>query len=189
MTSLIILSSDNKNIAKASSVLCESLTNYNTDEHEIDGLVMEEKKYLAQEITAMQSVIMLGKTKVSEKILEDVKVFYEKYNMKYGWLGKKAVLWVENKELSETEMIEIEKLIKVQEKNIENGTFFKTAHKKLIRSNKWVKGGLSVVSPALSIYSIFAGEIDKKKLIGKQYKYLVYEFLKNHLYEFLGIKK
>ena len=89
------------------------LVGQNDDAEEVRGVrdnslvaaIWTEKQYkdsLAN-ITSDTHILFIGDSKLVQSQAQNIKVKFEKYGMKYGWLGKRAVMVVENKMLSAAE--------------------------------------------------------------------------------------
>jgi len=54
-------------------------------------------------ITSDTEIIFIGETKAAKNIIPNIKFEYENTGMKYGWLGNRAVIYVEKRLLSKEE--------------------------------------------------------------------------------------
>jgi len=54
-------------------------------------------------ITSDTEIIFIGETKAAKNIIPNIKFEYENTGMKYGWLGNRAVVYVEKRLLSKDE--------------------------------------------------------------------------------------
>jgi hypothetical protein len=54
-------------------------------------------------VTSDQEIIFIGETKAAKNIIPNIKFEYEISGMKYGWLGNRAVIYVEKRLLSKEE--------------------------------------------------------------------------------------
>lgn len=54
-------------------------------------------------ITSDTEIIFIGETKAAKNIIPNIKFEYENTGMKYGWLGNRAVVYVEKRLLSKEE--------------------------------------------------------------------------------------
>lgn len=68
----------------------------------VDVTVWLDKEYLANKgtISSNEHILFIGDNKVSNSESSSMIVKYEKYGMKYGWLGKRAMMKVDNELLS-----------------------------------------------------------------------------------------
>ncbi|MCR4717750.1 MAG: hypothetical protein K5656_11290 [Lachnospiraceae bacterium] len=66
----------------------------------VDVAVWLDKDYVANkaQLSSKEHVLFFGDSKISRSETSSMKVKYEKYGMRYGWLGKRAMLQV-NKDL------------------------------------------------------------------------------------------
>lgn len=69
----------------------------------VDAAVWLEKEYLANSATVSSNehVLFVGNFKTSKSEMSSMKVKCNSYGMKYGWLGKRAMMQVEDTLLSE----------------------------------------------------------------------------------------
>ncbi|MEL7660362.1 hypothetical protein [Acetobacterium wieringae] len=65
----------------------------------------DEKVYKdsSSKITSDQEIIFIGETKPAKDIIPSIKFEYEISGMKYGWIGNRAVIYVEKRILSKEE--------------------------------------------------------------------------------------
>lgn len=68
----------------------------------VDAAVWLEKEYLANKatISSNEHILFIGDNKVSKSESSSMIIKYDKYGMKYGWLGKRAMMKVDNDMLS-----------------------------------------------------------------------------------------
>ena len=71
----------------------------------VNAAVWLEKDYLANkaQISSNEHVLFIGDSKISKNEGKSMVVKFEKYGMKYGWLGTRAVMFVDNENLGEDE--------------------------------------------------------------------------------------
>lgn len=71
----------------------------------VEAAVWLEKEYLANkaQISSNEHILFVGDNKVTKSEASSMAVKYDKYGMKYGWLGKRAMMRVDN-ELLEPEV-------------------------------------------------------------------------------------
>ena len=113
--------------------------------------------------------------------------------MKYGWSGHRATLYVQKKDLSETDCKKFKELTKMQQDKIKDGTFFdklNTISDKITKVDnriKWVGLLLPYVWP-VALFSLIKGSIDSSKIRKEQYSYLANKFVSDGLIKFLGLR-
>jgi len=68
----------------------------------VDAAVWLDKEYLANkaQISSNEHILFIGDNKVSKAESSSMVVKYEKFGMQYGWLGKRAMMKVDNEMLS-----------------------------------------------------------------------------------------
>ncbi len=71
----------------------------------VDVAVWLEKDYVAnkQTVSTNQYVLFIGKNKTSKNEDSSMNVVFDEHNMKYGWLGKRGMLRVDDKALTAEE--------------------------------------------------------------------------------------
>lgn len=62
----------------------------------VHAVMLSEKAYndTKNTITSDEYMIFIGNNKITKSIIKNMKVKYDKFGMVYGWLGKRAVLYV-----------------------------------------------------------------------------------------------
>lgn len=159
-------------------------------------VIWDEKHYTSNEPTLTNNniIIFIGETKTSKLMIDSITWKYDELNMKYGWMGKRAVIYVGKKELSYEEHTKLKEIFGEQQKKIEDGSFFaqmKYLNYRITKVNKIVKI-VSLLIPQLRvivIYSLIKGKIDNDEIIKKQYKYLTNKFIAESLEDFIGVAK
>lgn len=188
---IIVVSTKDRKTKVAAERMSNIISEFVREESGISCCHWDEKIYLQNKSTlsSKQYVIQLGLTKDSSILTESIIPTYDEHNMKFGWIGRKAVIWIDYKELSKVELDKVEDLIRKQNNEIKKGNFFSNLNKGIIRSGTLSKIITTYFLLPLGLYAIIAGEKDKKNIQSKQFRYLVNLFLKKHLNEFLGIKE
>lgn len=71
----------------------------------VNVVVWLEKDYLANkaQISSNEHILFVGDSKTSKSEASSMIIKFDKYGMKYGWLGKRAVMVVDNEMLEENE--------------------------------------------------------------------------------------
>lgn len=159
--------------------------------------VWTEKEYNANspQISSEQYILFIGNTKmIKDKRTHMIKKF-DKYGMKYGWLGKQAVLVVDNVvdidkydefiEYAKSNKSDVKKLIEVKPN---------TEIKELPENTNGFSKFFSSVSNTLVNASIQSANLFNKitnnsKIEGQEYTCLVLEFYFNALADFLGLSE
>ena len=159
--------------------------------------VWTEKEYNANspQISSEQYILFIGNTKmIKDKRTHMIKKF-DKYGMKFGWLGKQAVLVVDNVvdidkydefiEYAKSNKSDVKKLIEVKPN---------TEIKELPENTNGFSKFFSSVSNTLVNASIQSANLFNKitnnsKIEGQEYTYLVLEFYFNALADFLGLSE
>lgn len=76
-----------------------------TDDGMLEAAVWLDKEYLANSatISSCENVIFIGTNKASKSEISSMKVKFNMFGMKYGWLGKRAMMQVDDAMLNETD--------------------------------------------------------------------------------------
>lgn len=183
--------------------------------------VWTEKEYVANaaQISSEQYILFIGNSKLIRDKRNFMQVKFSKYGMKYGWLGKQAVLFVDNVvSIDEYESFfsfatgyqpEIEKLIETKphenfsdfiEKDIDDETLVEDKEaveipkKKGFNPSKFIKNAVvdSAINGAKAIEKVVR-DIDKtvknKDIEKQEYSCLVRLFYLQGLSPFLGFSE
>lgn len=164
----------------------------------VEVAVWLEKDYVANmaTISSKEHILFVGENKVSKKETPSMSVKFDKFGMKYGWLGKRAMMMVsdsiKDKETYEQfiefcrgyeqkiDAMSLERVSKYEEKNeTEKGVV-------ALMKNKAATLALLVVNPG--VFSAVAGINmlkDRKKLRDQQYRALTAILYTDGLTEFL----
>ena len=164
----------------------------------VEVAVWLEKDYVANmaTISSKEHILFVGENKVSKKETPSMSVKFDKFGMKYGWLGKRAMMMVsdsiKDKETYEQfiefcrgyeqkiDAMSLERVSKYEEKNeTEKGVV-------ALMKNKAATLALLVVNPG--VFGAVAGINmlkDRKKLRDQQYRALTAILYTDGLTEFL----
>ena len=164
----------------------------------VEVAVWLEKDYVANmaTISSKEHILFVGENKVSKKETPSMSVKFDKFGMKYGWLGKRAMMMVsdsiKDKETYEQfiefcrgyeqkiDAMSLERVSKYEEKNeTEKGVV-------ALMKNKAATLAQLVVNPG--VFSAVAGINmlkDRKKLRDQQYRALTAILYTDGLTEFL----
>lgn len=197
-TSLIIVCDDK---TKAYATFLQQLVGQNDDYGDIivgvkDGTVSaaiwSTKVYednLA-ELTSNSRVVFIGSSETSKEQGRNVKFTFCKYGMNYGWLGKRAVLYVDNrKHFTKKEYDKFLSFCKHSYKQFEISSS-KTTNTKPYAAALIGAAFLPVSLPVFGfatagIVSAVALSNQKKKIRDQQFRCLIMEFYMNGLRSFL----
>ena len=101
-TTELIIVCDEKTVGYANYL--RQLVSTNDDEEEVVGtkdgaievVVWLEKDYLANRatITSNQHILFIGENQASKNEISSMNLKFDKYGMKYGWLGKRGMMLV-----------------------------------------------------------------------------------------------
>jgi hypothetical protein len=157
------------------------------EEHEC--ALWTEKQYQDSrgELSSSAEVIFIGNTKTTKKLIPNLKIKFNKFGMKYGWLGNQAVIFVDDFPKKKEEFNSFcNYSAKVYDQFEKYEGFidkFNTKAKKAIFALPLLLGPISGVT-SLSILYFF----DKKKrrqITDQQYNVVVRNFFTNGLSEFM----
>lgn len=171
------------------------LVGQNDDTEEVRGVrdnslvaaIWTEKQYkdsLAT-ITSDTHILFIGDSKLVQSQAQNVKVKFDKFGMRYGWLGKRAVMYVENKMLSSTEYADFltfaqdyDRKFK-QEATLTWENYFPLTTK---NSNNSIEVFIDVLATGASMVSAF---FKKGKIAKQQYQCLTMALYLDGLQKFL----
>ena len=134
------------------------------------------------EITSENHIIFIGDNKITQskrKFIPEME--FSKYGINYGWLGKSAIAYVEDRKLDEEEYksfseyaTKINKKFKKENLNIIDKipSLFKWI---MLFSSIWIGG-----------YILYSSSKTQKKIREQQYTILINTFFMNGLEKFLG---
>lgn len=168
---------------------------------EVVAQVWSEKDYVANspQIASSQSILFIGESKLIKDKSTHMKVMFSEHGIKYGWLGKQAVLTVD-KTISTKEYDDFLEFALSNQTDIER-LIEKKENKKIVENVKenpiiGVKaagvaalgflGGMIGIAPIAGLE--LKKSIDlKNKIKGQQYSCAIMRFYLTALSEFLGI--
>ena len=188
--SIIIVSEGKKEMRK----LAHRLFNVVGSLDGFDAAIWEEKHFKGNEATlpASQPVIFVGETDVSKLMLDSIDWQFDEFNMRIGWLGKRAVIHVARKDLSLEEYDVFKGNFQDQEKKIKEGGFFdglKKLDQRITTADRKLKWAGLLLLPyvwPVAAYALVKGKINSNKILSQQYAYVMNTFIADHLPEFLG---
>ena len=124
---VIIVTESNKDIKKIGYMIMNLLSKFDN----IQATIWEEKHYISNEpkIPSNQPIIFIGETQTAKLLFDTIQWDYNELNMKYGWSGHRATLYVQKKDLSEADCKKFKELTKIQNDEIKDGTFFDNLNK------------------------------------------------------------
>lgn len=165
---------------------------------EVAAQVWLEKDYTANavQISSTQYILFIGNDKLIKEKSSHMELVFSKYGMKYGWLGKQAVLCID-KIVSADEYNDFINFALAYQENLERLIEEKKAEHKVKNSDDdcdRAKGiaALTVVGNAIALAPIAGlGLIKKialnKKIEQQQYSCAVMKFYLDSLGDFLGL--
>lgn len=134
-------------------------------------------------ITSNTHILFIGNFKEAKEQQKNVNSKFDEYGMHYGWLGKRAVMYVEDAMLKKDEYEGFLSLSKKYQKN------FKAATAKFVNklpdTVKWIGTFLPYVSLPVAIYSLISGSKVKKEIQNQQYRCLTMVLYLEGLQKFL----
>lgn len=133
-------------------------------------------------ITSNTHILFIGSFKEAKEHGKNVDSQFSKYGMHYGWLGKRAVMYVDDKMLKKDEYDKFISFSKNYLEKVEKATV--NFVNGLPNAAKWVGVFLPVVYPA-AIYGLISGSRAQKKIKDQQYRCLTLAFYLDGLQKFL----
>lgn len=187
--SIIIVSDGKKEMKK----LAHHLYNIIGSVSDCDAAIWDEKHYKDNEPTlpASQMVIFVGETNTSKMLIDSINWKYDELNMRIGWIGRRAVVYVQRKNLSILEYDEFKAKFLEQENEIKSGGMFeklKRLDMHITKANTKAKvvGLLLPYVWPVAGYALIKGKIDSNKIIKQQYSFALNKFIDDHLPAFIG---
>ena len=189
----ILVTSDNE------KVFSNLLLGLISQDGQYDVALWNQKHFKDNEptIPGRQKLIFLGEDEESKNMIPNIKWEYDQFGMKYGWLGNKAVVYVDKEPMTKEEYVSFIELIKGRVEDL----------KKYENESDLVKDQASIVAISTGIGVLAAGPIlwpvsipllgaawirrflkRKRKIYEQRFTYLVTEFHKNGLSKFMGEK-
>lgn len=189
---IIVVTSKNKIIKEMGHRIVNTLGKF-----KVDAVLWNEKEYLTNEptISSSQWVIFIGETETGELLKDSIKKWnYDHLNMKYGWIGNKIILFVEDKLFSSSEYENLNRITLKQEQDIKNGIFSKKLGSTceyfthLVNKNKtpFVLSFPFVPFSSIPLFLIYRSKNEKVKK--EQYNYLTNHFLSEGFKKFMDEK-
>lgn len=147
--------------------------------------VWEEKYYLENEakISSDQDIIFIGTSKSSKSVIPNITEKLNQYGIHYGWLGHKAVIYVEDKLLKKDEYDNFNEFCRQQQKEFEEKVKLNNLNTKPTNIREIVLLW-NYIYP-ITIFGIISNMKAKKKIMKQQYNMAVYHFYMTALTTFL----
>lgn len=139
--------------------------------------------YSMKNVSSDTYILFIGSFKEAKEVGKNVRWQFEKYGMHYGWLGRRAVMYVDDKMLKKKEYDDFLKFSEEYQKTFEKASvnFLNT----LPETVKWI-GTLfaPIVYPAF-IYGLVSRGIEHKKIRKQQYTSLTLALYYQGLQKFM----
>lgn len=199
---------DSKNEKKELIIVCdESLMEYanylmaligqNNDKYStVSAAIWTPKVYMdtLPKITSNTHILFIGSFKEAKEQRKNVNSKFNEYGMHFGWLGKRAVMYVDDKMLKKDEYDQFLKFSKNYQKEFEKATVNIT--NKLLGAGGLGAGVISsaaISSPiivgtaslAFGVCGLISGTIAHKKIKAQQYRCLTMALYLDGLQKFL----
>lgn len=157
----------------------------------IEGSVWEEKFFLANEPTLSSgaNIIFIGNFKSAKENMVHINYRYNEYGIRYGWHGKRAIITVENKLLSQNQRSNLVGVALKLKDDIE----IKFGDSTSSNIPNWAKISIAALKSAPLLSQVFEGWTlfsiykDFKNQIEQQYKIAVLKFFNEGISDFLGV--
>lgn len=133
-------------------------------------------------ITTNTHILFMGDFKEAMEQRRIVDLKFNKYGMHFGWLGKRAVMYVDNKLLKKKEYNEFLDYAKNYQKEFKKASvnFINT----LPTALKWIGVAMPYVYP-LALYGLLSAKIAHKKIKDQQYRCLTLVMYLEGLQQFM----
>lgn len=155
-------------------------------DNSVDVAVWTEKEYLHNKptISSSQNIIFIGNEKLAKNECTNINIKFDKFGMKYGWLGNIGKLFVENKMLSLKDHSAFAEYCKEKSES-----FKKTHYNVFNRIPSFVNVIGILAAPIITIPLFVVNQIGKNraknKIQDQQYTALILEFYLSGLNAFL----
>ena len=187
---------DSKNEKKELIIVCdESLMEYanylialisqnNDKDGTVSAAIWTPKVYkdTLPKITSNTHILFIGSFKEAKEQRKNVNFKFNKYGMHFGWLGKRAVMYVDDKMLKKDEYDHFLKFSKNYQEEFEKATV--NIVNSLPDYMKVIGTFLPVIYP-VAIYGLISGTIAHKKIKNQQYRCLTIALYLDGLQKFL----
>ena len=187
---------DSKNKKKELIIVCdESLMEYanylmaligqNNDKYStVSAAIWTPKVYMdtLPKITSNTHILFIGSFKEAKEQRKKVNSKFNEYGMHFGWLGKRAVMYADDKMLKKDEYDQFLKFSKNYQKEFEKATV------NIVNSHPYymtVIGSFLPVIYPVAIYGLISRTIAHKKIKDQQYRCLTMALYLDGLQKFL----
>lgn len=133
-------------------------------------------------ITSNTHILFIGSFKEAKEQRKNVNSKFNKYGMHFGWLGKRAVMYIDDKMLKKNEYDQFLEFGKNYQKKFEKATV--NIVNSLPDYMKVIGTFLPVIYP-VAIYGLISGTIAHKKIKDQQYRCLTMALYLDGLQKFL----
>lgn len=187
---------DSKNEKKELIIVCdESLMEYanylmalisqnNDKDGTVSAAIWPPKVYkdTLPKITSNTHILFIGSFKEAKEQRKNVNSKFNKYGMHFGWLGKRAVMYVDDKMLKKDEYDHFLQFCRNYKEEFEKATV--NIVNSLPDYMKVIGTFLPVIYP-VAIYGLISGTIAHKKIKNQQYRCLTIALYLDGLQKFL----
>ena len=133
-------------------------------------------------ITSNTHILFIGRFKEATEQAKNINMNYNEFGMHYGWLGKRAVMYVDDKKLNQSEYESFLEYCEKYKKDFEKVTL--SIIDKLPDAAKWI-GVFNPVLAPVAIYGLVSGNNTQKKIKDQQYRCLTMALYLDGLQQFL----
>lgn len=196
MKQIVLVYADKNKNAKMMADILDANISQNDD---IATVVWNEKQYEDNKVTTSsnQHIVFIGETETSKNIVNTIKFDYDHGYMKYGWIGKKAIINVpEKKNFTKHDIDSFVELVN-DTPNTKKNNFISDVNKKIEKLPKAAKiAGIAIGLPLFGAIgtagAIVAGaylikdNVNANKFNDDVCNYCVNHFVTNGLNKFIG---
>lgn len=192
-TSLIIVYDDK---TEAYAAFLQQLISQNDDSGEVivgvkdssvDATIWSTKVYEdnLSKLTSNTHVVFIGSSKIAKEQGKNITFRFSKHGMNYGWLGKRAVLYVDTKRMLKKK--EYDEFFNLCKNYLEK---FEKANVNLINTLpnavKWIGVlCLPIYTVPIALYGLISGSKNHNKIIDQQFRCLTMAFYMDGIRAFL----
>lgn len=171
----------------------------------VNAVVVDPKKYSSdpEHMNSNQYVIFIGKNKEAKYVIPNIKLKFDKFGIKYGWLGRRAVVFIDEKVyLSDEDYREFLKLcgdLKFEFENLKERKALvnKIAQKTVETARTVVKEDvakvagdvatvLAMTSVVVAVEQIITLGKQSADMLKQRYTFAILNMYLEHLSDFLG---
>lgn len=150
----------------------------------VEATVWTENDYIANrpKLSSNTYIVFIGDSKLIKNENANMEIYFDKYGMCCGWLGKRATINVRKKHLNKKEYDEFIEFGKKYQKNFEQAKL--NVINSAPKTAQWIALFPYVTKP-IALYGIISRKMASKKIWNQQFTLLILIFYMDALQNFL----